>query len=83
MILDTHKLIEELIDTGVKKKTAEVFVRGINEAKDNLATKSDIANLKDIMATKIDVSEAKYDILKAIIPIGLTIILLLVGVLLK
>ena len=59
MLIDTHAIIEELIDSGVKKKQAEIITRAINSQSDNVATKSDIKLLeakidKDIVEIKTE-----------------------------
>ena len=77
MILDTHRFVEELIDAGFEKKQAEVFVNRLNQSSDNLATKADISRLENKMESKI--TEAKYDMIKFIVPFLFAILLSVLG----
>jgi hypothetical protein len=77
--IDTHTIVKELISSGVKEREAEVIVS-------NFVSKSEFLELERDrlgLATKSDLTEIKYDLLKCIIPFLLTIILLMVGLLLK
>lgn len=77
MILDTHRFVEELVAAGFNKKQAEVIVTRLNDCSDNLATKVDIENLRK--DTKADLIEAKYDIIKFIVPFLFAILLSVAG----
>lgn len=89
LIIDTHSIVKELIDTGASEKQAEVIVKRfvardeVESLNSQLATKADILKLEsDISGFK---SEVKSEIngintnIKRIIAIGL----LIVGILLK
>lgn len=88
MILDTHRFVEELIDAGFNKNQAEVFVNRLNQSSDNLATKGDIVRLENKLDASIEkletkmeskITEAKYDIIKFIVPFLFAILLSVVG----
>jgi hypothetical protein len=87
-IFDTHNLVKRLEHAGFKEKQAEEIVHAISESRQfdiaNLATKSDIAILKQDMVAlkqemKADIHQAKYDILKWMIPLMMTIIALIIS----
>jgi len=70
-ILDTHKAIERIIHAGASKEMAEAIVESVNTRNDDVATKSDIFELRSEInelkvATKSDInalrSELKSDI---------------------
>jgi hypothetical protein len=42
VILDTHKLVEEMIAAGLKKKQAEVITAAISQSNNDLVTKNDL-----------------------------------------
>lgn len=42
VILDTHKLVEEMIASGLKKKQAEVITAAISQSNNDLVTKNDL-----------------------------------------
>ena len=42
VILDTHKLVEEMIEAGLKKKQAEVITAAISQSNNDLVTKNDL-----------------------------------------
>lgn len=44
--IDTHRAIEKIIATGVSKETAEAIVDTVSSRNDDVATKSDISELK-------------------------------------
>jgi len=64
--IDTHAVIEELIDSGALKKQAEVCVARFvlrNEIEDlerRLATKSDLSELR--LGTKLDIIELRTEL---------------------
>ena len=85
---NTHTAIKRLIKLGYKEPHAEEFVKIFQEGKEidtgKLATKADLEKFvtKDYfdakltsMATKEDVANVKYDILKWILPFLLGIII--------
>jgi hypothetical protein len=98
---DTHKYIKALVAQGLKESQAETIVTTIIASKDvdisKLVTKqqfslfeNEIENIKENMATKIDVAElrseiasVKFDILKWIIPIMLTNTVTMLGLIIS
>lgn len=69
-IFDTHNLVKHLKKSGLNEKQAEGVVHAISES-----GQFDMANL----ATKTDLMEVKYDIIKWIIPFLVTIIGLIIS----
>lgn len=62
-LLDTHKAVEELVASGLKKKQAEVITGVFSRLDDQLATKSDIQSVKsEITNLKSDVSKLQTDV---------------------
>lgn len=53
MLIDTYKLIEDMIAAGIKKPQAEIITNAINQSNDNLVTKSDL---------KLAISEVKSEV---------------------
>ena len=60
-ILDTHRAIEKIINTGVSKGTAEAIVDAISSKNDDLATKLDIVKLEVKIDNDITKLESKID----------------------
>ncbi len=103
--VDTHKLFKELVASGMPKKQAEVVSNATLSSRnsDNLATKeqvgilekeqfdikTDLAVIKQTMATKSDLAELKTEIIGEIIGIKtnmkwvITLLLGILGVLIK
>lgn len=73
---DTLKFAKKLESAGVSKDTAEAFAEAQSEAFEELAKTKELA-------TKNDLLELKYDLLKWFVGLGLTQIALLVGILMK
>jgi hypothetical protein len=46
ILIDTHKTIQRLIEGGVEKRVAELFVEVFGQASQNVATKADLQDLK-------------------------------------
>lgn len=69
---DTHLIIESLIKEGMKKEQAEAIVKGIQQGMQldigHLVTKEHFDTKLTQMATKEDVANVKYDLLKWILP---------------
>lgn len=57
-MVDTHKLVEEMIASGIKKQQAEIITNAISQSNDNLLTKSDlmaaISDLRHHLESRID-----------------------------
>lgn len=61
-ILDTHEAIETMINSGVPKTQAEGIVKAFKNNNKDLTTKDDIRNLKEQMATKVDIEKIRVEI---------------------
>lgn len=72
--IDTHKIVKELVASGLKAEQAEVITRAINHGSDDLVTKKDL---------EIALAQLKIDLLKWIFPMFLTVIVLIVGLWLR
>lgn len=73
---DTLKFAKKLESAGMSKDAAEAFAEAQSEAFEELAKTKELA-------TKNDLLELKYDLLKWFVGLGLTQIALLVGILMK
>ncbi len=90
--VDTHQLIQELMEGGLPQKPSEIigkaFLNSSNNnenyvtkeqfshlEKEQSDIKTDLAVIKQTMATKTDISEVKSDILKWMIPLFLTVLI--------
>ena len=69
--IDTHTIIKELIVSGVKEREAETLVSNFVSKSEflelerdrlGLATKVDINNIKEVMATKTDIAEIRIEL---------------------
>ena len=92
--IDTHQLIKDLVEGGLSEKTSEILGKAFFNSNnvENFVTKeqfthlekeqsdikTDLAVIKQTMATKTDLAEMKTDILKWMIPFFLTIIGLII-----
>lgn len=73
---DTLNFVRTLKAAGVPESQAEAEAKALQEAFAEMVT------IKDL-ATKTDVQEMKYDLLKWMVGIGLAQVSLLIGILLK
>ena len=94
---DTHSVIKRLQKKGFPEEQAEAIVSTIMESREfdlsKIATKEqismlqrDIEEIKNEMknfATKADISEVKYDLLKWLIPFMMTIVALMITIMFK
>ena len=80
-IFDTYNLVKRISKAGLKEDVAQEIVHAISESRSfdiaNLATKSDLNALKQEM--KAEINQVKYDILKWMIPLMMTIIALIIS----
>ena len=69
--IDTHTIIKELIVSGVKEREVETLVSNFVSKSEflelerdrlGLATKVDINNIKEVMATKTDIAEIRIEL---------------------
>ncbi len=76
---DTHKFVKTLKEAGVPEPQAEAFSTAVQESHEaaELATKADLRGL----ATKTDLAEMKFELLKWLIGLGIAQAGLLVGLL--
>lgn len=63
VVLDTHKLVEEMIAAGFEKKQAEVITAAISQRNDDLVTNSDLKLALSDLRTELkgDILELKND----------------------
>ena len=73
---DTLKFAKKLENAGVSQATAEAFAEAQSEAFEELTKTKDLA-------TKTDLHEMKYDLLKWIVGLAFAQFALLIGILLK
>ena len=73
---DTLKFAKKLESAGMTQATAEAFAEAQSEAFEELTKTKELA-------TKNDLLELKYDLLKWFVGLGLTQIALLVGIFMK
>jgi type II secretory pathway component PulK len=75
MHIDTNKAVNQLVKSGLKKETAEIFVEIIESSHksnlDNLATKPDISDVrKDVANTELKlelkIADVKSELMKEI-----------------
>ena len=68
LAFDTHAFVKELTAVGFSEAQAEAVTSAVRRAREaepaDVATKVDVATIRAEMATKTDLAEAKYDILK-------------------
>jgi hypothetical protein len=90
--IDRHQLVKDLIEGGLSDKLSEILGKAFfsNNNIENLVTreqffhlekdqsdiKTDLAVIKQTMATKTDIAEMKTDILKWMLPFFLGIVAL-------
>lgn len=60
MILDTHEAVEKMVEAGASKKMAEAIVALHTKGNENLATKSDLFQVKTEL--KSEINELRADI---------------------
>jgi DNA topoisomerase VI subunit A len=76
-LIDTHALVEDLIEAGFKKKQAETIIKVTRKGQNDFANKTDINQLRSDI--ELAIYKAKFDLLKWITPMFLTNLLLIVG----
>lgn len=63
MLIDTYKLVEDMIASGIKKPQAEIITKAINQSNDNLVTKSDLKPIEaDIKILQSEVRSVRSEI---------------------
>ena len=86
--IDTHSFVKRLIGKGFKESQAEEMVGIVNETRNfdlnDIVSKHDLFELKatlknDIQEVKKEIAERKYDIIKLLLPLLITIMLGILG----
>jgi hypothetical protein len=71
---DTHAFYVELVESGLAEKTAEALTKAV--------TKIELAKLDDL-ATKRDLAEAKAELIRWVVSVGLLQITIIVALMLR
>ncbi len=63
MLIDTYKLVEDMIAAGIKKPQAEIITKAINQTNNNLVIKSDLKPIEaDIKILQSEVQSVRSEI---------------------
>jgi hypothetical protein len=83
--LDTHQTVKDLTAEGFTDVQAEALTQALRQVQQvdlsDLATKSDIADLRREMATKAELAEIKAELIKWVVGVGFAQVAMILAVL--
>jgi hypothetical protein len=83
--LDTHQTVKDLTAAGFTDTQAEALTQALRQVQQidltDLATKTDIADLRREMATKAELAEMKAELIKWVVGVGFAQVAMILAVL--